>query len=180
MFFLHLHCIYCIVKTDDAISVATAMVSSRLDYCNSVLYGTTAKHIGKLQRVHNALARIVARSSRRDHIMPVLAELHWLPIAARIEFKLAMLTFKTLQTKQPAYLYELLHFNVPARQTRSSVHNKLLEIGVRTNFASRAFCHAAPALWNSLSTDITDDLNCSVNAFKCKLKTYLFARSFLT
>src|SRR5258706_10405260 len=46
----------------------------------------------------------------------------------------------------------LLHFSVPARQTRSSAHNKLLAIGVQTNFSSRAFCHAAPALWNSHSS----------------------------
>ena len=47
-------------------------------------------------------------TKRHVHITPVLAELHWLPVSARIEFKIALLTFKTLTTHQPSYLHNLL------------------------------------------------------------------------
>lgn len=166
------------VTRNDAATIATAMVSSRLDYCNAVLCGASAKNIAKLQRIQNTLARVVACKRRRDHITPVLAELHWLPVAARIDFKIALLTFKAIKTRQPAYLQELLHFRAPVRHTRSSEHNVLDDKVVTTEFSSRAFCHAAPAIWNGLPHNITDDLSCSVAVFRRRLKTHLYGRSF--
>jgi len=63
------------------------MVSSRLDYCNSILYDTSSFNLNKLQRVQNALACIVMMTRKRDHITPVLANLYWLPVTAYIQFK---------------------------------------------------------------------------------------------
>ena len=57
-----------------------AFISSRLDYCNSLLYGITDGLLQKLQSVQNAAARLVTGAWRRDHITPVLHELHWLPV----------------------------------------------------------------------------------------------------
>jgi len=91
------------ISDDDAKTIAATMVSTRLDYCNSVLYNTSHCNISKLQRVHNALARAVTCTRNRDHITPILADLHWLPIADRIDYKVALQTFKTLTTKQPSY-----------------------------------------------------------------------------
>ena len=98
-----LHHIRRCVSVDDAKLVATALVSSRLDYCNLILYGTSTSNLNKLQRVQNALARPVMMTKKCDHITPVLARLHWLPVTARIHFKIALLTFKTLTTHQPSY-----------------------------------------------------------------------------
>jgi len=76
---------------------------------------------------------------KRDHITPVLADLHWLPVAARIQFKIALQTFKTLTTHQPRYIHDLLQQHHSSRQLRSSGHN-LLEIPrMRTGFAQRSF-----------------------------------------
>jgi len=82
------------------------LVSSRLDYCNSILYGTSSSNLNKLQRVQNALARSVMMTKKHEHITPVLARLHWLPVSARIQFKIALLTFKTLTTNQPSYIHD--------------------------------------------------------------------------
>ena len=69
------------IDEETACMVASSMVGSRLDYCNSVLHGTSAENLGKLQRVLHALARVVTGTRRSDHITPVLARLHWLPVA---------------------------------------------------------------------------------------------------
>jgi len=166
------------ISDDDAKQIAVSMVSARLDYCNAVLYGTSKSNIAKLQRVHNTLARAVKCSSKRDHITPVLADLHWLPVAARIDYKVALITFKTLVTNKPSYLHELLQLHNPARLLRSNDQvNRLNNPITRTVFASRAFCHAAPAVWNSLPRELTNELS-SLTTFKRGLKTYLYSRSF--
>jgi len=88
--------------------MASALVSSRLDYCNSTLYRTWSSNLNILQHVQNALARTVMMMKRHEHITHVLAKLHWPPITARIQFKTALLTFNTLTTHQPSYFLDLL------------------------------------------------------------------------
>ena len=70
-------------------TVATALVSSRLDYANSILYGIPAKHTSRLQRTQNTLARVVTGTVFTDSSLSTLKRLHWLPIDARIRFKIA-------------------------------------------------------------------------------------------
>ena len=82
------------IDEDAATSVATALVSARIDYCNSLLYGTSKSNIDKLRRLQNSLARAVMCTGKFDSITPVLAALHWLPISARITYKVALLTRK--------------------------------------------------------------------------------------
>ena len=71
-----------------AISLIHAFITSKLDYYNSLLYGLSTVHINKLQRVQNAVARLVTNTSCICHITPTLKDLHWLPIKYRIEFKI--------------------------------------------------------------------------------------------
>jgi len=77
--------------TDAANLVIQAFVFLRLDYCNSLFYGISDSLIRRLQAVQNAAARLVTGTLRRDHISPVLRQLHWLPVHQRIKFKLAVL-----------------------------------------------------------------------------------------
>ena len=161
-------------------TVATAVVSTRLVYCNSLLYGISELNIKKLQRVQNALARLVSGSSSRCHITPILADLHWLPIDARIKYKVALLTFKTLTTERPTYLYDLLDMHRPTRLLRSSNHCFLHDRTVaRTVFGGRAFCHAAPTVWNSLPISLIDQFRTiSLTVFKRLLKAHFYNISF--
>jgi hypothetical protein len=172
-----LHRIRPLITTDDAKAIATAVVLSRLDYCNSLLYGTSSANLQKLQRVQNALPRTVVSSSCRPFkpSAPILADLHWLPVAARIKYKVALLTFKTMTTRRPAYLADLIQQRIPARQLRSSQHFTLHDSGAKTVFGSRAFCHSAPTVWNSLPSELTANF-CLLTtaAFKRHLKTVLF------
>jgi len=166
------------ISDEDAKQIAVSMVSARLDYCNSILYKTSQSNLARLQRLQNSLARAVTNTRKRDHMKPILADLHWLPIAARIDYKIALLTFKTLVLKQPSYLHELVHVHQPTRSLRSTKQlNRLHVNSSRTSFGSRAFCHAAPAVWNSLPHELTNDLS-SLITFKRGLKTFMYCRSF--
>jgi len=158
-------------------SIACAMVGARIDYCNALLYGTSETNIDKLQRLQNSLARAVSGVRKYEHITPTLKKLHWLPISSRINYKIALLAYKTITTKNPEYLSSIIHLRQPVRQLRSSLHRFLESSAPRTVFGSRAFCHAAPAVWNGLPHDIID-CPLSLNVFKRKLKTHFFNRAY--
>jgi len=85
--------------TSNAIkSLVHAFISSRLDYCNSLLTGIDDGVLRKLQSVQNAAARLITNTRKFDHITPVLRDLHWLSVRQRIVFKTAMLVYKGLHS----------------------------------------------------------------------------------
>jgi len=88
---------------DDNVDAVPALVSVRLDYVNSILYGTSTKQITRLQPVQNALTRVVVPNRRVTRLsLHLLKQLHWLPVEWRIKFKIRTLTFKALETGQPS------------------------------------------------------------------------------
>ena len=79
-------------------TIATALITSRLDYCSSLLYNIPSKDILKLHCVQNCLARVVTWSPRFSHSVPLLKSLHWLPVQSRIIFKLCTIAYQTLSS----------------------------------------------------------------------------------
>ena len=98
----------CHLTLDASTALANALVSSRLDYCNSLLHSIAKVHLNKLQCVQNALARVVTKSTRFTRTKSLLERLHWLPIASRIDFKIDTLTYKAVYLKQPPCLAQHL------------------------------------------------------------------------
>ena len=93
--------------------VIHAFISTRLDYCNALYAGLNQGTISRLQLVQNAAAHLLTGTRRRDHITPVLASLHWLPVRFRIDFKILLFVFKSLNGLAPIYLSELLEVHDP-------------------------------------------------------------------
>ena len=180
--YYHLHNIRRIRKYlsyDNRKSIVQAIIMSRLDYCNGLLYGTPAVHLGKLQRLQNAAARLVCTVSRYDPITPSLINLHWLPVTHRIEFKIAMLVHKCIYGVAPQYLLDLIKIKESSRyQLRSYRGILLMDNTYRTKktLGDRAFENAAPKVWNRLPIEIRQCQ--SLNIFKVLLKTHLFKLAF--
>ena len=95
----------------------------------------------------------------------LLKQLHWLSVEWRIKFKIACITYKTISTTQPAYLYSSLKRYTPSRTLRSSDSKLLFVPRVRTCFGSRSFAVAAPTIWNFLSLAIRSSV--STYSFRC-------------
>ena len=152
-------------------------VTSRLDNGNCLLYGISDHLLTKLQRVQNAAARLITKTKKHDLITALLIDLHWLPIKQRIEYKLLLLTFRSLHGLAVSYITYLLIRYEPTRALRSADAH-LLEVPrcrLRTQ-GEKAFTIAAPRLWNNLplAMHATD----SLSSFKKQLKTFLFKTAF--
>ena len=150
-----------------------AFVTSRLDYCNTQLCGITQAQIHRLQRVQNSAARLITRTSSREHITPILYSLHWLPVKARIRYKLLLITYKCVHDLAPSYLQNLIEVYLPKRDLRSNTLSLLTRPFTRSHYCQNsAFSYVAPMIWNSLPNNV----RCvnSISIFKSRLKTFLF------
>ena len=153
-----------------------AFISSKMDFCNSLLTSLPNRLIAKIQRVQNAAARMLTRTPRREHITPVLVNLHWLPVKYRIDYKIAVITWKALHDQAPTYVRDMLRVRHSTRDLRSSAE-LLLETPIpRTLTGKRAFNFAGPNVFNNLPAE----LRCvpDFSAFKRHLKTFLFTKAF--
>ena len=125
---------------DAAKIIIHAFVVSKLDYCNSLLYGLPSYLIQKLQHVQNSAARLVTLCPRYCNVTPVLRDLHWLPVFFRIEFKIMLITYKVLHDRAPIYIQELLQLYSPSRNLRSCNRNLFVKPYFNLNsYGKRAF-----------------------------------------
>ncbi len=169
---------YGTLSVSDAEKLVNAFMTSRLDYCNALLGGCPASSINKLHIVQNAVARVLTRSRKYDHITPILQSLHWLPIKFCIIYKILLLAYKALNDLAPAYLTNLLSRYNPTRSLRSQ-NSGLLVVPriVKSTKGGRTFSYLAPKLWNSLPDNVRGSDTLSL--FKSRLKTHLFSQAFI-
>ena len=88
-----------LLDLNTSVLLANALVSSRLDYCNSLFLSLTDFELRRLQLVQNSLFRVVTHSSKFSHISQ-LKKLHWLPVRYRVQFKIGLITYKNLNKGQ--------------------------------------------------------------------------------
>lgn len=167
------------VSDDCFRSLVVALVNSRLDYGNFVLVGSPAYRQRLLQSVLNAAARLTFRLRRFDHITDTLATLHWLRIPERVDYKLAVMAYRSLHGLSSPYLSTLRRVaDLPGRRNLRSSASDRLEVPAHrlTTVGRRSYTVAASILWNTLPSDI--QFAPSLPVFRSQLKTFLFRRSF--
>lgn len=156
-------------------TLVLSLVISHLDYCNIILYGIAHSDINKLQRIQNMCAKLVLNRRKFDSSKQALFDLHWLPIKARITFKMLTFMYNCSVGNSPDYLTEILTKQTPSRNLRSS-HSVsgcyVVPFNKRKTFSDRSFCTVGPKLWNEVPLSIRNSK--TLEMFKKKLKTHYF------
>ena len=149
-----------------------SLVISSIDYCNSLYYGTHSKNIRVLQTIQNRACATVLGLKKRDPKTEHLKGLHWLKIPERIEFKILLIVFKSLNGLAPEYLSSLVTYNNISGSRVPTLRTYI----PKSKLGCRAFIFIAAKLWNNLPTDIRSCYD--IKTFKIKLKTFLFQQSY--
>ena len=158
-------------------TLAQAFIMSHLDYANALLYGVSQSMFAQLQRVQNTAARLVTRTRKREHITPVLMQLHWLPVEHRPTYKILLYVYKALHDLAPAYMRDMLQTYQPARPLRSGCRSLLSVPRTHTvTYGNRSFRKISAELWNNLPGDLKSAD--SVKNVKKQLKTYLYRMTY--
>ena len=159
-----------------------ALVLSRIDYANSLLYGAKQIDLQRLQRLQNKAARLVFACGRDQSSSHLLCTLHWLPVEDRIKYKILLYVYKSLNNQAPKYLAEILKLYNASNSTEGS-RRRLRSSSDATRLAiprskrqagDNSFHVCGPRLWNGLPVSIREAP--SVTVFKRQLKTHLFPK----
>ena len=121
--------------------------------------------------MQNSDARLLTGIRKHE----LLRSLHWLPIPERIDFKLLLLTFKSLNDVAKPYMEELLVRHRPTRTLRSADKGLLVQFTTLNPMFTELF-QTQLKIWNSMPVSIRTC--CELGSFKSKIKTFLFKRAF--
>ena len=148
--------------------------------CNGLFIDIPAYQIEKLQRVQNTAGRIVTGASYDQPSTEILKHLHWLPVRARIMFKVLVTIFRVVIGKAPIYLKYLFkpvdgNYRTRLRSSSSSILQFVIP-RKRTKIAERSINVTGAKWWNALPNDIKT-LE-SEESFKKQLKTHLFKQFY--
>ena len=160
------------LSKEDSKLLVNALVTPHLDYGNALLFLIPKKFLNKLQVAQNSAVRLIEKKSRSDHITQHRKNLHWLPVQARIEYKIIVTTWKSLNGLAPTYLTDLLKRSDTNYQLRNHDCTTLDVPLVSSNFGDRSFSRSGPSLWNKLPAAIKRLP--TIESFKRNLKTHLF------
>ena len=155
------------LQRDHLENIVHAVISQRLDYCNSLFMNISKENLNKLQKVQNSAARLILGRCRRDSATLALRDLHWLNIDSRIVFKIIFLVYKTIRGMSS----ENLKLQFKSFNGRPEDFLLLHTPNFETCYGKRLFCHGS-RLWNALPVDVRTEED--LDRFKKRIKTQLF------
>ena len=174
----HISQIRSYLSKDTTATLVHALITSKLDCYNGLLIGIPDTLKRRLQLIQINAARLITKKS--DDITPMLKMLHWLPVSFRIEYKVLVMCYQSLNDLAPSYISSMLSYRDPPSD-RCTLRNDELHLlnepvsRLKTH-GDRAFSVYAPKLWNTLPLHLRQ--SSSVNCFKNDLKTWLFKKAF--
>ena len=151
-------------------TLLTALVLSKLDFCNSLYYGINSFLLNKLQIVQNSAARLIFNKRKFDHSTNLLYQLHWLPVKDRITYKINLLTHKALYHPAPCDIQDLIMLHSTRTFNLKGTYRS------QSTYGDRAFVVYIVHIWNELPWYLKTET--SLETFKKGLKTYLFQNAF--
>ena len=166
----------CGFLTSTAAATLVSTFLSRIDYCNSLLFGSAHDATSHLQRTQNYAARVILRLPMSSRITIHLKSLHWLPVKVRSTYKIACLWYHCHSSTAPSYVTDMLHRKpLHTRNTRSSSYTMPLlnrPAHSKATLGDRSFSFASSSVWNSIPNDVW----CapSLSSIMSRLKTYFF------
>ena len=164
------------------VTLVSAFALSRIDYFNSLLFGSTHNVTSNLQQIQNYAAREILRLPKSTSITTHLKSLHRLPVLVRSTYKIAYLCYHCYNSTAPSYIADMLHIKPShTRNTRSSSYTMPLlnrPAHSKATLGDRPFSFASSSVWNS----IPNDVRCapSLSSYTSRLKTYLFRSVYET
>ena len=161
------------LSSDAAKLLVQAFISTRLDYCNSLLYVISDNLYRRLQAVQNAAARLITNTRRFEHITPVLQQLHWLPVRQRVQFKIAVLAYEALHDLLYLRIWRKIANLCLSLGADNCVRQTSLTQWTNTRLGDRSFAAAEPRVWNSLPTQLRES-DITLGQFRRTLKMHLF------
>ena len=139
-------------------TLVSAIALSRIDYCNSLLFGSTHDVTSHLQRIRNYAARVILRVQNSSRITTHLKSLHWLPVIVRSTYKITCFCYKCHSSPAPSYVADMLH-EKPSHtcHTHTSsytmpLHNRPAHS--RSKLGDRSFYFASSSVLNSIPNDV--------------------------
>ncbi len=149
------------------------VVQKSFKYCIGLLTSLPKMTVRQLHLIQNAAARILTRTRKSEHITPVLRSLHWHPVTFRINFKVLLPVYKSLNGLGPKYIADMLTEYKPNRLLRSLGSNQLEIPRVHTKQGESAFSYYATRSWNQLP----EEIRCAktLATFKFRLKCFCLA-----
>ena len=157
------------------VTLVSAFVLRRIDYCNSLLFGSTHDVTSNLHRIQNYAARVILRFSKSSSITIHWKSIHWLPVKVRSTNKIVCLCYHCHSSIAPSYVTDMLHRKpLHSRNTRSSSYTMPLlnwPAHSKATLGDRSFTFASSSVWNY----VPNDARCapSLSSSKSRLKTHL-------
>ena len=157
-------------------TLVSAFVLSRIDYCTSLLFGSTHDVTSHLLRIQNYAARVILCLPKSSSITTHLKSLHWLPVKVRSTYKIDCLCYHCHSSTAPSYV-DMLH-KKPSHTRSSSYTMPLLNRPAhsKATLGDRSFSFASSSVWNSIPNDVKGSP--SLSSFKSRLKTFLFCSAY--